>query len=80
MRERVLLLSGDLFATTIAVQPWVSKSPIVRMLVQFPLLGAAGFVLGQHVSLPKKWVDVAVVFGIVTVLLGGCFPDRWMER
>ena len=36
--------------------------------------------LGQHVSLPKKWVDVAVVFGIVTVLLGGCFPDRWMER
>jgi hypothetical protein len=50
------------------------------MLVQFPLLGAAGFVLGQHVSLPKKWVDVAVVFGIVTVLLGGCFPDRWMKR
>ena len=74
MRERVLLLSGDLFATTIAVQQWVSKSPIISMLIQFPLLGAAGFVLGQHVSLPKKWVDVAVVFGIVTVLLGDASP------
>lgn len=62
------MISAGLFVAAIAVQPWVATDPVMHMLVQFPLLGASGFILGRSFSLGKTWTGAALILGIATLL------------
>jgi hypothetical protein len=63
-----VIIGAVLFALACEVQPLVATDPTVHLLVQFPLLGGAGFMLGRQMSLPPTWTGPVVVFGIATVL------------
>ena len=52
MIQPYVIIGVVLFALAYAVQPLVATDPTVHLLVQFPLLGAAGFMLGRQMSLP----------------------------
>ena len=62
-----------LFATAVAVQPFVAADPVVHMLVQFLLLVASGYVLGVRLRLPFELIGPVLVCGI-TVLLFWMLP------
>lgn len=62
------ILTTGLFALAVAVQLWVATDPVVHMLVQFPLLGAVGFLLGRQIPLAERWAGATVIVGIATVL------------
>ncbi len=62
-----------LFTAALVVQPGVASDPVLHMLVQFPLLGAAGYMLGGGIRIGDTWTG-AVLIGAIAVLLFWMLP------
>ena len=56
------------FGAALSVQPGVASDPVLHMLVQFPLLGVAGYMLGRGFRLRDTWIGAMLVAAIAVLL------------
>lgn len=62
-------LSIALFAAALALEPFVSGSAPLHVLVQLPLLAAAGFLPGHHLQAPRGVTGAALILAGVTAAI-----------
>jgi len=67
----ILRLFPSLLAFMLAciVQPLVASDPVAHMLVQFPLLAAAGYLLPRRFRLPENAIGPALVLALVAAAI-----------
>jgi len=61
--------SGVLFAIGCLVQTWVAADPVIHVLIQMPLLAAAGYVLPRRFILPRSGLGPVLVLVFVTLAI-----------
>ncbi|MEO9682344.1 MAG: hypothetical protein ABJF86_15795 [Tateyamaria sp.] len=61
--------SGVLFALGCLAQIWVAADPVIHVLVQMPLLAAAGYVLPRRFILPRSGVGPVLILAFVALTI-----------
>ena len=64
-----ILIPVVFFAMALIAQIWVAEDPVVHVLVQMPLLAAAGYLLPHRISLPREAVGPVLILALVTVAI-----------
>ncbi|WP_298920983.1 hypothetical protein [uncultured Roseobacter sp.] len=63
------LISLTLFALAIMAQAWVAGDPVMHVLVQMPLLAAAGYLLPHRLTLPRAAIGPVLILALVTCVV-----------
>lgn len=61
-----LALASAAFALACVAQIWVAADPVMHVLVQFPLLAAAGYLLAVGYRVPRNAVGPLLVMALTT--------------
>ncbi len=59
-----IVLAAGLFVLAAITQMWVAADPVIHVLVQFPLLGLCGYLLGRDRFIPGHWAGSALALAI----------------
>jgi hypothetical protein len=57
------------FSLALLAQPFVADDPVVHVLIQFPLLGLAGFLVGSQYTIGSNWWGPAIVLALVVTII-----------
>ncbi len=63
------LISTVFFASAALAQTWVADDPVIHVLVQMPLLAAAGYLLPHRFTLPHTAIGPVLLLALVTCVI-----------